>query len=86
MLIIAGPGQSYRKYLENLARKLDLEKCVIFTGILLEEEKISAYDAANVVVIPSCSDFVEALSLVASEAWARGKPVVASNIGALDIE
>jgi len=83
LLVIAGPGMDYRRHLENLSKKLGLEKHVIFTGILSEEEKISAYDAANVVVVPSCNDLVEAFSLVASEAWARGKPVVASDIGAL---
>jgi len=60
-----------------------LEEYVVLAGISSEEEKISAYDAANVVVIPSCSDMVEAFSLVASEAWSRGKPVVASRVGAL---
>jgi len=83
LLILVGQGDSYRRYLENLVKTLNLERHVIFTGILSEEEKISAYDAADVVVIPSCTDCVEAFSLVASEAWARGKPVVASNIGAL---
>jgi glycosyltransferase involved in cell wall biosynthesis len=82
LLIVVGAGD-YRIYLEKLSRKLNLEKYILFTGILSEEEKISAYDAAKVVVIPSCSDFVEAFSLVASEAWARGKTVVASNVGAL---
>jgi glycosyltransferase involved in cell wall biosynthesis len=38
---------------------------------------------ADVVVIPSLSDIVEAYSIVASEAWARKKPVVAYSVGAL---
>lgn len=83
LLVIAGPGKEYRRQLEALTEQLGLKKHVQFVGILSEKEKISAYDAAKVVVVPSCSDFVEAFSLVASEAWARGKPVVASNIGAL---
>jgi len=83
VLTIVGPSNSYRQHLESLVRELGLQKHVIFTGVLSEEEKISAYDAADVVVIPSCIDLVEAFSLVASEAWARCKPVVASRIGAL---
>jgi len=83
VLAIVGPGEDYRKYLEILAEKLDLEDHVTFAGVVTESEKISAYDAAQLVAIPSCGDSVEAFSLVASEAWARGKPVVASNVGAL---
>ena len=40
-------------------------------------------DLSDLIVIPSLSDIVEAYSLVASEAWARGKWVIASNVGAL---
>lgn len=82
--ILVGPSNTkYRTWLEELVRELGLEKNIIFAGILTEKKKISAYDAADVVVVPSCSDVVEAYSLVASEGWARGKPVVASAVGAL---
>lgn len=82
-LTIVGPNNAYRQYLESLVKELGLQKRVIFTGLLSEDEKVSAYDAAEVVAIPSCNDIVEAFSLVASEAWARHRPVVGSRIGAL---
>ena len=56
---------------------------VIYAGPLDELSKIALIDSSCCVVIPSLSDYVEAFSIVASEAWARGKPVVASSVGAL---
>ena len=81
--VIVGPGQTYQAFLRKLVLDLGLERNVLLAGILTEKEKMSAYDAAYVVVVPSCSDVVEAYSLVASEAWARKNPVVASAVGAL---
>jgi glycosyltransferase involved in cell wall biosynthesis len=43
--------------------------------------KISAIDASTALVLPSISNYVEAFSLAITEAWARGKPVVASTVG-----
>jgi glycosyltransferase involved in cell wall biosynthesis len=56
---------------------------VVYAGSLDEQSKIALIDSSCCVVIPSLSDYVEAFSIVASEAWARGKPVIASAVGAL---
>ncbi|PVU76833.1 group 1 glycosyl transferase [Acidianus hospitalis] len=56
---------------------------VVYAGSLDEQSKIALIDSSCCVVIPSLSDYVEAFSIVASEAWARGKPVIASSVGAL---
>ncbi|BCU69041.1 glycosyltransferase family 4 protein [Stygiolobus caldivivus] len=80
-VVFIGPGNV--EYYKLLSRKKGVgEKC-IFLGYLSEEEKISAIDGSSVVVIPSISDYVEAFSLVLSEAWSRGKAVVASSVGSL---
>ncbi len=47
------------------------------------KEKIKLLDKTDIVVIPSLYDYVEGFSIVASEAWARKKPVVAYPVGAL---
>jgi glycosyltransferase involved in cell wall biosynthesis len=54
---------------------------VVFTGFVSEEVKISALDASTAIVLPSISNYVEVFSLAVTEAWARGKPVVASAVG-----
>ncbi len=81
--VIVGSKNVYYNYIEKLIKKYELENNITLTGRIDEKMKISAYDASSVVVIPSCYDFVEAFSIVASEAWARHKPVVGSDIGAL---
>jgi glycosyltransferase involved in cell wall biosynthesis len=82
-LNIVGPDDGYLKTLQSLIKELKMENYVEFLGEVSEEEKISLIDLSDIVVIPSLSDIVEAYSLVASEAWARGKWVVSSNVGAL---
>jgi glycosyltransferase involved in cell wall biosynthesis len=76
--VIVGPGDQ-RPYRE-LAR-LGVGRNVVFTGFVSEEVKISALDASTALVLPSISNYVEAFSLAITEAWARGKPVVASAVG-----
>ncbi len=53
----------------------------MYTGFVSEEVKIGALDASSALVFPSISNYVEAFSLAITEAWARGKPVVASAVG-----
>jgi glycosyltransferase involved in cell wall biosynthesis len=77
--VIIGPGDQ-RPYRE-LANRLEIRRNVIFTGFVSEEVKISALDASTALVLPSISNYVEAFSLAITEAWARGKPVVASAVG-----
>jgi glycosyltransferase involved in cell wall biosynthesis len=77
--VIIGPGDQ-RPYRE-LASRLGVGRNVVFTGFVSEEVKISALDASTALILPSISNYVEAFSLVVTEAWARGKPVVASAVG-----
>jgi len=49
-------------------------------GFVSGEAKIDAPDASTVPVLPSISNYVEVFSLAITEAWARGKPVVASAV------
>lgn len=82
-VIMVGPDDGFKRELLEIIHNLRIEKYVTLTGQVDEKEKLRLYDIADTVVIPSLRDSVEAYSLVASEAWARGKPVVASNVGAL---
>ncbi len=78
---IAGPGNP-RPYVK-LTERLGVEDRVRFLGFISEEEKAHLLDGAIALVVPSVSDYAEAYSIVASEAWARGRPVIASAVGAL---
>jgi len=77
--VIVGPGDQ-RPYRE-LANRLGVGRNVVFTGFVSEEVKISALDASTALVLPSMSNYVEAFSLAITEAWARGKPVIATTVG-----
>jgi len=79
ILVIIGDGP-YRKTLESLARSLRVERSVIFVGYADEQTKKEALADADLVVIPS---LVEPFGLVALEAMAMKKLVIASNVDGL---
>lgn len=81
--VFIGPDDGYKKHIISLAKRLGVEDRVYLLEYLSEEDKIHAIDASTAVIVPSLCDYVEAYSLVISEAWARGKPVIASSIGEL---
>ena len=72
-LMIVGEG-SFRDELEVLVKELQLEDCVIFTGLLDKEGMIAHYQAGDIFVFASLT---ETQGLVAVEAMAAGLPVVA---------
>lgn len=72
-LVFAGPDGGMRAALESRARDEDAGNRVVFTGWLGGADKVAAYRAADLVVVPSRQ---EAMSLVALEAGACGKPVL----------
>ncbi|NAZ35070.1 MAG: glycosyltransferase [Pyrobaculum sp.] len=80
-LVVIGPGDS-APYL-SLAKKLGVDDKVHFLGFVDEETKIGAIDAATAVVIPSISNYVEVYPMAITEAWARGKPVIATKVGGI---
>ena len=77
--VIIGPGD--QRPFRELVRKLGIEKNAIFLGFVDENTKIGALDASIALVLPSVCNYVEVYPMVISEAWARGKPVIASAVG-----
>lgn len=80
-LIFAGRG-IMRQDLENLSRKLGLEKNVLFVDYVKDELKSSYYKSADVFVLPSVMD-TECFPLTILESMVCGTPVVASEIGGI---
>jgi len=79
--VIIGPGD-VSPY-KALAEKLNIENHIAFLGFVDENTKIGALDASICLVLPSISNYVEVYPMVISEAWARKRPVVATNIGGI---
>ncbi len=77
--VFVGPGNA-EPYVET-ARRSGVSDKVVFLGFVDERTKIGAIDSSTCLVLPSVCDYAEVYSLVISEAWARGKPVVASSVG-----
>lgn len=83
-IVLIGPDpDGYTNELKKIAENLEVLDHILFLGFVSEEEKIAAYDAADVVSIPSIGEFTEGFSIVLSEAWARGKTVVVTPSRAL---
>jgi glycosyltransferase involved in cell wall biosynthesis len=78
-LVIAGDGYQ-RLYLERLSRHLGLPPSVEFVGWQTGPALTRLYQNAGIVVVPS---IYEPFGLVALEAMACGRPVVASRTGGL---
>ncbi|MCD6371577.1 MAG: glycosyltransferase family 4 protein [Candidatus Aenigmarchaeota archaeon] len=70
-------GDGYMKRdLENKARALGISGSCRFLGYVPEEYKIKWFKTADVVVVPSRN---EPFGIVVLEAWASGKPVIATH-------
>jgi len=78
-LTLVGDGY-YRKSLEKMIKKLEIEKAVTFTGKIPNTEIPKYLSNSDVFVLPSLS---EGFPNVVLEAMAAGLPIVASNIGGL---
>ncbi len=79
LLLLAGRGESEAALRQQTA-ELGLEGAVHFAGFVPEAAKVAWYNLADVFVLPSR---LEGFGLVAAEAMACGKPVVASRAGSL---
>ncbi len=70
----------FRDKLEALAKELGIEKNIIFTGHVTDNDLYKFYDASDIVVQPSLH---EGFGLTITEAMSFGKPVVGSNVGGI---
>ena len=78
-LVITGKG-TQRLKLIKLAKKLGVDKNVIFTGFVPDKDLPSLYKAADLFVIASIA---ELQSIATMEAMASGLPIVAAKVMAL---
>lgn len=76
-LIMTGEGDM-RGFVEHLAHQRGVAHACRFYGVLPRHQLIDLYKAVDCVCIPSRN---EPFGLVVLEAWAAGKPVVATHIG-----
>lgn len=74
-VIIVGGGNQ-EKSLKRLAANLGVSDKVFFCGKLNEQDKILAYNASDVFVLPSLAELE---GIVVLEAMACGKPIVVAN-------
>ena len=79
-LTLLGPDWGDCRSLMALVKSLGIGDKVKYVGAVLEEEKLYHYAIADVCVIPSN---IEPFGIVALEAMASGKPVVATRVGGL---
>lgn len=79
VLLIIGDGEE-RKNLENLTKKLGLEKEVIFLGKIFHEKLPKYYHLADIFVLPS---LYESFGIVFLEAMAAGLPIISTNTAAI---
>jgi glycosyltransferase involved in cell wall biosynthesis len=80
LLVIAGPDDGYLKEAKSLTSAMGISKHVLFTGPLYGQDKLEAYVDSDVVVLPSR---YETFPMTVLEAYACGKPVIASEVGRL---
>ncbi|MBI4253674.1 MAG: glycosyltransferase family 4 protein [Candidatus Rokubacteria bacterium] len=78
-LVVAGAGPLLRP-LRRYAGRSGLERSVVFTGYVPEEEKVDYYNLADVLLFPSA---MEGFGLGVAEAMACELPVVVSDRGSL---
>jgi glycosyltransferase involved in cell wall biosynthesis len=79
-LVIAGLDDGFLRELKCLIKVLGLEEKAVFVGPLHGKAKLEAYVDSDVVVLPSR---YEAFGMTVLEAYACGKPVIASEVGGL---
>jgi|SRR3989344_50229 len=73
--MIVGAGH-LRQKLEKLANILGVYKNITFLGLVSEEDKILAYNASDIFVLPSLAELE---GIVVLEAMACGKPIIVSD-------
>lgn len=81
VLAFVGPDYGSLNDMNELVRKFGLTDRIVICGPLYNEEKLEAYAAADVLVVPSR---MENMSIVALEAAAWGTPVIISDQAGFD--
>mgnify|MGYP001617632393 CR=1 FL=1 len=71
-LMLVGAGHM-RDRLELLTKKLKMEKNVKFLGLVSEEDKVHAYNACDIFILPSLAELE---GMVVLETMACGKPII----------
>jgi glycosyltransferase involved in cell wall biosynthesis len=79
-ILIVGPDGGKKRMLMELSQNLHLDKDVIFTGELSDEDKLQAIACSDMLILPSKK---EAQGIVLLEAQAMGKPVIATRQGGI---
>ncbi len=77
-LVVVGGGELL-DYYRQLARKMDIEDSVMFSGFVSDRELVEYYKNAKVLILPSSGN--EAFGKVVLEAMTLGTPAVVSNLG-----
>ena len=75
-LVIVGPDDGYLHEVKNQVKILGIEEHVRFTGYLDGDEKLQAYQAADVYVLPSA---YEMFAITLLESLACGTPIIATD-------
>ena len=73
--MIVGAGH-LRPKLEKLVESLKVDQYVTFLGLVSEQDKILAYNASDIFILPSLAELE---GMVVLEAMACGKPIVVSD-------
>jgi len=69
-------GGYQRQKLEKMAQTLGLAKHVTFLGMVSDEDKVLAYNAGDIFILPSLAELE---GMVVLEAIACGKPIIISD-------
>lgn len=74
-VMIVGVGH-LRQKLEKLVHSLGVEKHITFLGLVSDEDKVLAYNASDIFILPSLAELE---GMVVLEAMACGKPIIISD-------
>jgi glycosyltransferase involved in cell wall biosynthesis len=74
-VMLVGAGHQ-REKLEKIVDELGLKKSVTFLGLVSDEDKVLAYNASDIFVLPSLAELE---GMVVLEAMACGKPIIISD-------
>ncbi|WP_049913642.1 glycosyltransferase family 4 protein [Haloferax prahovense] len=78
-LVVGGGGELKPEY-ESFASELGISEHVHFTGYIPDDDLVTAYNIADLFVLPSLSSDQEGFGLVVLEALACGTPVVTTEV------